>query len=71
MNAQLALPMDTRQPASHVIVSRATGKAVQEVFGRKPVLAEALAASYEVVPVLEWLHRVNMAARATLTPGNP
>lgn len=71
MNAQLALPMDTRQPASHVIVNRATGKAVQEVFGRKPALAPALAESYEVVPIMDWLHRVNIAARATLTPGNP
>jgi hypothetical protein len=62
---QLALPMDTRQPASHVIVNRATGKAVQEVFGRKPQLAEAVAASYEVVPILDWLHRVNQLARTS------
>jgi hypothetical protein len=71
MTMQLSLPMDTRQPPSHVIVNRATGKAVQEVFGRKPALAPVLLTSYEVVPILEWLHRVNMAARATRTRGTP
>lgn len=43
-----------RQPASHVIVHRATGKAVQEVFGPRPTVTEA----FEVVPILEWLQRV-------------
>lgn len=58
--AQLDLP---EPPASHVIVNRSTGKAVQECFGRKPILAPQLAADYEVVPILDWLHRVNMAAK--------
>lgn len=49
---------------SHVIVCRTTGRAVQEVFGPKPVLAtRSLALAYEVVPILEWLHRVNEAAK--------
>lgn len=58
--AQLDLP---EPPASHVIVNRSTGKAVQECFGRKPILAAQLAADYEVLPILDWLHRVNLAAR--------
>ena len=48
----------TRPPASHVIVNRATGKAVQEVFGHPLTLAPSLADAYEVVPILEWLQRV-------------
>ena len=60
---QLSLPMDTRQPASYVVVRRATGQAVQEVFGPKPTLAEPLAAAYEVVPIMDWLHRVNSRAQ--------
>lgn len=47
-----------RQPASHVIVHRETGKAVQEVFGPRPVLAAPVAEAFEVVPILEWLQRV-------------
>ena len=60
---QLSLPMDTRQPASYVVVRRATGQAVQEVFGRKPVIHPAVAEDYEIVPILDWLHRVNTRAQ--------
>lgn len=52
------------EPASYVIVARANGKAVQEIFGPKPVLAtRSLALAYEVVPIMEWLQRVNEAAK--------
>lgn len=53
----------TDQPASHIIVHRESGLPVQEVFGPRPVLAAPVAESYEVVPVLEWLQRVNSAER--------
>lgn len=48
----------TNPPASHVIVSRETGRAVQEVFGTSPALHPALADAYEIVPIMEWLQRV-------------
>lgn len=44
---------------SHVIVNRQTGKAVQEVFGPRPVLPAHVADSYEIVPIMEWLQRIN------------
>ena len=60
---QLELPVTIDQPASWVIAHRATGRAVQEVFGPCPALAPVLAAAYEVVAISDWLHRVNMNAR--------
>ncbi len=54
---QLSLPLIVDNPASHVIVHRATGRAVQEVFGPCPALAPQLAEVYEVVPILDWLGR--------------
>ena len=47
-----------QRPASYVIARRDTGRAVQEVFGPEPVLHGALAATCEVVPIMEWLQRV-------------
>lgn len=43
---------------SHVIVSRATGKPVLETWNRR-LLQHVNTEKYEVVPVLEWLVRVN------------
>ena len=42
-------------PASWVIVNRATGRPVQEVFGTMPPPTPE---ACEVVPIMEWLQRV-------------
>jgi hypothetical protein len=49
------------QTASWIIVNRATGKAVMETFSRS-VADKINLNSYEVVPVLQWLQRVNRNA---------
>jgi hypothetical protein len=67
MGTQLELAVTAAQSPSWVIVARATGHAVQEVFGPRPVLAtRSLALAYEVVPILDWLHRINALARTTI-----
>jgi hypothetical protein len=48
--------------ASWVIVDRATGSAVLETF-RASVAAKVNTERYEVVPILDWLYRVNAAAK--------
>jgi hypothetical protein len=48
--------------ASWVIVDKATGRAVFETF-RASIADKVNTTRYEVVPILEWLHRVNAAAR--------
>lgn len=48
--------------ASWVIVDKATGRAVFETF-RASIAAKVNAAKYEAVPILEWLYRVNAAAK--------
>jgi hypothetical protein len=48
--------------ASWVIVDRETGRAVCEIW-RESVAAKVNAARYEAVPVLDWLYRVNAAAK--------
>lgn len=52
------------RPSSFVIVSKATGKAVCEVW-QASVAAKVNTARYEAVPILEWLYRVNRDANAT------
>lgn len=58
-----------RKSASWVLVDRKSGRAVMETF----VETTALSADrdrYEVFPILEWLQRVNVAARSpSPTPG--
>ncbi len=44
--------------ASYVIVDKASGKAVREVFGLSNALRVDRAV-YEIVPIMTWLHRVN------------
>ncbi len=44
--------------ASFVIVSKATGEAVAEVFNRKAV-SKINTAKYDVVPILQYLQSLN------------
>lgn len=46
--------------ASYVIVSKGTGKAVFETFHRK-IAVRINTAKYEIVPIKEWLIRLNAA----------
>lgn len=47
--------------ASWVVVDRKTGGAVLETFSAS-VAAKVNRAAYEVVPILEWLQRLNRRA---------
>lgn len=48
--------------ASWVVVDRATDKAILETFS--PTMAAAINTNaYEVLPILDWLQRVNRNAR--------
>jgi hypothetical protein len=53
-----------RTPASWVIVDRSSGRPVLETFS-KAIAAKVNRASYEVLSILEWLQRVNVAAKTS------
>ncbi len=48
--------------ASWVIVDKATGKPVLETF-RASIAVKVNTDRYEAVPILDWLYRVNAAAK--------
>ena len=53
------------QVASYVVVDRKTGRALCEIpANHRDSLVERLSADlYEVVPILDWLYRVNATAQ--------
>lgn len=54
--------MNTPPSASWVIVDRKTGRAVMETYNPELVL-RVNGASYEVVPIMNYLGRINQAIR--------
>ena len=49
------------RPASYVIVNKATGQAVREIWSAA-VTAKVNTERYAVVPILEYLYRLNRKA---------